>query len=333
MAFGVSASPFLAQARFPSFISSIFESSAVVSKAATTGYNSQTISLLEPAVNIDPNPAKGGGNITILNGSALYTESGPSGTAAEVEEQHPGSTQISIYTVHPGDTLSEIAQMFDVSVKTIVWANDLQNGKIAPGQVLVILPITGIRHTVLKGETLASITKKYKGDADEILQYNDLASGDTLAVGTTIIIPDGEIVAPPTPAKTSGRTSPLRGASGPNMDGYYNWPVNGGALTQGLHGYNGIDVGAPVGTNILASAGGVVIIARQGGWNGGYGSYVVIQHGNGTQTLYAHASAVSVGVGDIVTMGQIIGRVGMSGKATGPHLHFEVRGAANPFNK
>lgn len=266
-----------------------------------------------------------------MNGSALYTDAGPSGTAAEVEER-PSSTQISIYTVHPGDTLSEIAQMFDVSVKTIIWANDLQNGKIAPGQVLVILPITGIRHTVLKGETLASITKKYKGDADEIMQYNDIELGEALAVGTTIIIPDGEIVAPPAPAK-SGRTSPLRGASGPHMDGYYNWPVDGGSVTQGLHGYNGVDIGAPSGTKILASAGGVVIIARQGGWNGGYGSYVVIQHGNGTQTLYAHASAVLVSAGDIVTMGQTIGKVGMTGKATGPHLHFEVRGAANPFNK
>lgn len=329
----MSASPFLAQAKFTSFITSIFENSATISKAAASGYNSQTMALLQPAVNIDPNPAKGGGNITILNGSALYTESGPLGTAAEIEEHHPGSTQISVYTVHPGDTLSEIAQMFDVSVKTIVWANDLQNGKITPGQILVILPITGIRHTVLKGETLATITKKYKGDADEIMQYNDIAPGQTLAVGSTIIIPDGEIVAPPAPAKSSGRTSPLRGASGPHMDGYYNWPVNGGVVTQGLHGYNGIDVGASVGTNILASAGGVVIIARQGGWNGGYGSYVVIQHGNGTQTLYAHASAVTVSVGDVVTMGQIIGRVGMTGKATGPHLHFEVRGAANPFTK
>ncbi len=290
------------------------------------------MALLQPAVNIDPNPAKGGGNIIIVNNTALYADMGPSGTAAEIEEL-PSSTQISVYTVHPGDTLSEIAQMFNVSVKTIVWANDLQNGKINPGQVLVILPITGIRHTVLKGETLASITKKYKGNADEIMQYNDVEEGGALAVGSTIIIPDGEIVAPPAPAKSSGRTSPLHGASGPRMDGYYNWPVDGGTLTQGLHGYNGIDIGASVGTNILASAGGVVIIARQGGWNGGYGSYVVIQHGNGTQTLYAHASAVLVSVGDVVTMGQRIAKAGATGKATGPHLHFEVRGAANPFNK
>ncbi len=221
--------------------------------------------------------------------------------------------------------------MFDVSVKTIVWANDIQSGKISPGQVLVILPITGVRHTVEKGETLATIAKKYKGDADEIYQYNDLIS-EKLTVGDVLIVPDGEpLAAPVSSIRSSGRTSPLRGAGGPRMDGYYTWPVLGGLLTQGLHGFDAVDIGASVGTPVLASAGGVVIVARNTGWNGGYGSYVVIQHGNGTQTLYAHASAVLVSTGDIVTMGQTIGLVGQTGKATGPHLHFEVRGAANPF--
>jgi murein DD-endopeptidase MepM/ murein hydrolase activator NlpD len=288
--------------------------------------------LLQPATNIDPNPAKGGGNITIVDGTALYTEAGPAGIASEISDK-PHSTQISVYTVRAGDTLSEIAGMFNVSVKTIMWANDIPNGKIRPGQVLVILPITGIRHTVAKGETLASIAKKYKGDIDEITQYNDFSSGQTLAVGTTIIIPDGEIPAAPTPAKSSARTAPLHGAGGPNLDSYYTWPAQGGIVTQGLHGYNGVDIGAPSGTNVYASAGGTVIVARDSGWNGGYGSYVVIQHGNGTQTLYSHMSAVTVTMGDIVTMGQSIGRVGMTGKATGPHLHFEVRGASNPFSR
>jgi murein DD-endopeptidase MepM/ murein hydrolase activator NlpD len=108
--------------------------------------------------------------------------------------------------------------------------------------------------------------------------------------------------------------------------------VNGGVLTQGLHGYNGIDIGAPSGTGILASAAGTVIIAnRSGGWNGGYGNYIVIQHDNGTQTLYAHASRIYATAGQRVAQGALIGAVGRTGKATGPHLHFEVRGATNPF--
>jgi LysM repeat protein len=306
-------------------------SSATISKAASPGYNSQTMQLLQPAVNIDPNPAKGGGGISIVNGSALYTDAGPAGTTGAAVAEKPGSSQISVYTVHPGDTLSEIAQMFDVSAKTIMWANDIQNGKISPGQVLLILPITGIRHTVAKGETLASVAKKYKGDADEISQYNDLPESGALAVGAVIIIPDGEIVATPTARSSTARTSPLRGTSNLRIDSYYTWPVDGGVITQGLHGYDAVDVGAPAGTNIFASAGGVVIVARDSGWNGGYGSYVVIQHENGTQTLYAHASAVLVSIGDVVAQGQTIARVGMSGKSTGNHLHFEVRGAANPF--
>jgi murein DD-endopeptidase MepM/ murein hydrolase activator NlpD len=81
----------------------------------------------------------------------------------------------------------------------------------------------------------------------------------------------------------------------------------------------------------MASASGKVIVAKSGGWNGGYGSYVVISHPNGTQTLYGHLSAVTVSVGDEVSQGQTIGRMGSTGKSTGVHLHFEIRGARNPF--
>ncbi|HEU5114585.1 MAG TPA: M23 family metallopeptidase, partial [Candidatus Paceibacterota bacterium] len=88
---------------------------------------------------------------------------------------------------------------------------------------------------------------------------------------------------------------------------------------------------APIGTPIHAAASGVVIIARSGGYNGGYGSYVVISHPNGTQTLYAHMSKVIAHQGDAVEQGDLIGLVGSTGKSTGPHVHFEVRGAVNPF--
>jgi murein DD-endopeptidase MepM/ murein hydrolase activator NlpD len=98
-----------------------------------------------------------------------------------------------------------------------------------------------------------------------------------------------------------------------------------------LHGHNGIDLAAPVGTPVLASAGGKVIVSRMGGYNGGYGIYVVISHSNGTQTLYAHLNANWVSVGEEVVQGQVIGTVGRTGRVTGPHLHFEVRGAKNPF--
>jgi murein DD-endopeptidase MepM/ murein hydrolase activator NlpD len=101
--------------------------------------------------------------------------------------------------------------------------------------------------------------------------------------------------------------------------------------TQGIHGYNGVDLGAPAGTAVRAAAAGQVIISKASGWNGGYGQYIVVKHANGTQTLYAHLSANSVAAGATVAQGQLIGAVGNTGKSTGNHVHFEVRGAKNPF--
>lgn len=323
--------PGVASAGFFS-LSGLLQALTEQTDASSSFRNSQTLSLLQPAINIDPNPSIGGGEIALVGGSALLPQEGPSGTAADIEQVKTYSTQISVYTVHPGDTLSGIAQMFDVSVNTIMWANDLKNGTIREGQTLVILPVTGLRYTVQKGDTVVSIAKKYKGDAQEIAQYNDLEAGATLSAGMSIIIPDGE-VSVPTPTRSTA-TAPLRGASGPSLSGYYAWPVDGGVVTQGLHGYNGVDIGAPSGTAILAAAAGTVIIANGGGgWNGGYGNYVVIQHDNGTQTLYSHASSIKVQSGQRVAQGTTIATVGRTGKATGFHLHFEVRGATNPFSR
>ena len=327
--------PVFAHAGVFSIVSALFEKTATTIRAQSISYNSQTVPLLQPAVNLDPNPAKGGGNIAVVDGAALLPADGPSGTLADIEEQ-PQSSQISVYTVRSGDTLSSIAQMFEVTVNTIIWANDIQGRVIHPGDMLVILPITGIRHTVVKGETIQSIAKKFKGDAAEIASYNEISAGSSLAVGSVIIIPKGEIttIAPAPRISRTGSTARLHDAGGPDYSSYYMWPVDGGIVTQGLHGYNAVDIGAPKNTAILAAAEGIVIIARGGGgWNGGYGNYVVIQHPNGTQTLYAHATQLLVSPGDSVAKGQTIALVGRTGEATGYHLHFEVRGARNPFGK
>jgi len=327
-------SPLFVSASIFSLSSLSFLLSSIVQETSAAGgrQNSQTIVLLAPARNIDPTPAVGGGDITLVQGSALIAEEGPSGTVAEITSR-PESSQISVYTVHKGDTLGDIASMFDVTVNTIMWANDLKNGTIKEGQELVILPIAGVRHTVAKGDTSASLAKKYKADQTEIAQYNNLDDTAPLALGSVVIIPDGEVAAPSKPRSTTP-SNPLRGSGGPAIAGYYAWPVNGGVITQGLHGYNGIDIGASSGTNILAAAAGTVIIANGGGgWNGGYGNYLVIQHDNGTQTLYAHASKLYVSAGTRVVQGAVIAAIGRTGKATGSHLHFEVRGAVNSFGR
>lgn len=284
----------------------------------------QSMPLPKPAMNLDPNPAKGGGDITIIDGEALVPEEGPAGTMADLEKSKNSS--ISIYVVREGDTLSGIASMFGVTPNTIKWANDLPaKGTIRVGQTLTILPVTGVKYTTKKGDTLASIAKKFGADSEEIANFN--AIDGSLLAGSEIIIPDGEIAAP---AVTRPATKTSAGAS--SYAGYFMRPIAGGVRTQGVHGYNAVDLAAAVGTPIVASASGEVIVAKEGGWNGGYGSYVVVKHANGTQTLYSHASSVTAYVGQSVIQGQVVAYVGSTGKATGPHVHFEIRGGPrNPF--
>lgn len=299
--------------------------------------NSQTIAFLEAANNLDPKKAMGGGDITIVDDSALLPDAGPTGTIADVESnEHQG--KVSLYAVRAGDTLPQIAKMFGVSVRTIISANDLgKNPALRPGQTLVILPINGIQHTVRKGDTLRSIAKKYKGNADEIVAFNDLNPSNPLSVGDTIIIPDGvdaETSSSPSTPVSSSRARLI--AKYPTIEGYYQNPLPTGHKTQGIHGFNGVDIGAPKGDPVYAAAGGTVIVSHfnpnGNPWFGGYGNYVVIEHPNGTQTLYAHMSAVYVSMAQRVEQGQVIGAVGSTGHSTGPHLHFEVRGAKNFMN-
>ena len=294
----------------------------------------QTIPLAQAATNLDPAPAVGGGDITIVDDSALMPEQGPSGTIADIEKPKNGT--ISTYVVREGDTLSSIAKLFDVTSNTILWANsDLPRGSaLRVGQTLVILPVTGVKYTVKKGDTLASIAKKYKGDVTEIASYNGVEDS-SLVVGTELIVPDGEIAASVVITSKTVGAEPAHNV-GPRGSAseiaYYIAPLSHYVETQGIHGYNAVDLAAPSGTPIMAAAEGDVIVARQGGWNGGYGSYVVIQHNNGSQTLYSHMSKVTTYVGEHVVQGEIIGYVGATGKATGPHVHFEIRnGIRNPF--
>lgn len=291
--------------------------------ARTNLENMALIALASPSSEIASNE-------NIVDNDSLVALSGPAGSPAEISNQKPTSDQISVYVVREGDTLSQIAEMFGVTVNTVKWGNDLTSNTLQTGQTLVILPISGIKYTSVKGDTLASIAKKFKGDIEEIASYNNLEEGASLAVGTDLIIPDGEILSAPRTGDNS--SSQARSTAGlKTYEGYYLRPIVGGRRSQGIHGYNAVDLAAPAGTPILASASGEVIIARSGGWNGGYGTYIVIKHENGTQTLYAHNQSNTVSAGDMVNQGDLIGYVGATGKVTGTHLHFEIRGAKNPF--
>jgi len=193
------------------------------------------------------------------------------------------------------------------------------------GDELIILPVTGVKYEVKKGDTVSSIAKKFGADVLDILAFNNLAAGMELEAGTTIIIPDGEITPPTPPVKLFTPTP----SSAPS--GYYMRPIFGGRKSRGLHGYNGVDLAQSCGEAVLAAAEGTAIVVRPDGWNGGYGKYVVISHPNGTQTLYAHLSSILASQGQYVARGSQIARIGSTGNSTGCHLHFEVRGAPNPF--
>jgi LysM repeat protein len=252
-----------------------------------------------------------------------------------VDDGEALSDQIEIYVIRKGDSIGQIAEMFGVSVNTILLSNDMKKGdKLVEGDTLLILPIDGVSHTVVKGDTLKKIAAKYKVDVLDVAGYNGMSLEDQLTVGQELIIPSDNIDAPSTSTtkkiSTGGKLPSSNSSSTKSIPGYFINPVPSGHKTQGLHDHNrAIDIGAPTGTPIRAAASGKVIFAKLG-WNGGFGNLVIISHPNGTQTYYAHQSRLGVSYGEQVSQGQTIGYVGSTGHSTGPHIHFEVRGAKNP---
>jgi len=302
------------------------EAKDTILTTSAVGTSAVDVPVLSAQQNPNPQGARGGAEV-LVNEDTLVS-SGPVG-ADVIASTKASQGEISVYTVRSGDTLSHIAEMYGVTTNTILWANDLPRAtSIREGQTLIILPIAGVRHTVVKGDTINSLAKKYDGDAEEIISYNALTADAGLVVGSIIVIPGGAIHSAPVvaaqPVRTSGSTSVSGG-------GWLSHPAPGTVKSQGIHGYNAVDFAAGVGTSIRAAAGGEVIVSKSSGWNGGYGQYIVIRHSNGAQTLYAHLSQNHVGVGAYVSQGEVIGAMGNTGRSTGPHLHFEVRGASNPF--
>jgi murein DD-endopeptidase MepM/ murein hydrolase activator NlpD len=320
--------PSIAQAGIFSFVADFISNKSSETYIRSEGASSMTLL----AAKGSPIKELGGGDIAIVDQDSLLPESGPSGTTGN--KSTSSGDQISVYVVRDGDSLSQIAQMFGVSVNTIVWANDLSGSNIRPGQTLAILPISGIKYKVKKGDTLRSIAKDHRGDLQEILDYNDLNVNSSIAIGDTVIVPDGESTHSHVESGSNSRMPALAARISKGVTaavGYYIKPLTRSVRTQGIHGYNAVDLAAPVGTQVFASAPGTVVISRSSGWNGGYGKYVVVKHSNGSQSLYAHLSEVIVYSGARVVQGQVVGYVGNTGKSTGPHLHFEIRGAKNPF--
>lgn len=239
-------------------------------------------------------------------------------------------SEIEEYKVENGDTLSSIAQKKGISIDTIKWANDLTSEYIKPGQILKILPVAGVSHIVKAGDTLESVAKKYLAEQQAIMDFpfNDVPDDFKLRVGQILFVPDGS---PPETRIPKPKIKPQYLAqdksSGQSFQApfgaLFTWPT-GGSITQYFAWYHpGVDIANRSGPGVSASDGGTVVVA---GWpdSQGYGNRVVIDHGNGYTSLYAHLSNIYVSAGQSVSRGQLVGQMGSTGRSTGTHLHLEI---------
>jgi murein DD-endopeptidase MepM/ murein hydrolase activator NlpD len=258
-------------------------------------------------------------------------------------EQTRTRLDVEDYIVQPGDTASSIAASFDLSVSSILWANNLNTRTIIkPGDTLKIPPQDGVIHTIAKNDTIGSIAEKYQAEDISIVEANENINPSALAVGTTIFIPGG---VPPAPkivpvAKSpvvairnilSPSSQPQRATDLQNSNTLL-WPAKSHHINQYYSWrHQALDIDGDVGNPAYAPESGKVEVA---GWGSGYGYHIIINHGNGIKTLQGHFSKLLVEIGDTVERGDVIALIGSTGWSTGAHIHFEVRvngTKVNPF--
>jgi murein DD-endopeptidase MepM/ murein hydrolase activator NlpD len=264
--------------------------------------------------------------LPVLSSSSPVLEREPA-PSPEAGEEEAIRREIITYTVRSGDTVSGIAAQFGLSFETLMWSNpsiEAVPDLLKLGQVLIILPVDGAYHSVVSGDTLASITEYYKVAVEDIANYelNEIPEGGQLPIGLKLVIPGGK--KPYIPRVVEHYTGPIpEGAE--RGTGIFGWPTSG-RITCGFNcypGHHAVDIGNVAGTPVYAADSGYV--AKVGWSDMGYGKMILIDHGNGFQTLYAHLHVILVEEGTSVGKGTLIGRIGDSGNATGPHLHFELR--------
>jgi murein DD-endopeptidase MepM/ murein hydrolase activator NlpD len=267
-------------------------------------------------------------DVTPISETLMSFDAAEYGVATRISEKP--RDQVVTYVVQKGDTLSQIAEKFGVSVDTIKWANGIKRDALTVDDELKIPPVTGVVHKVKEGETIYSIAKKYKSEAQKIVNFpfNDFTDLDTfaLAIGQSLIVPDGVVAEAPAII----RPAPPVFAGG---TGQFLWPTNGIISQYPIWYHMALDIANSSAPGIAASNDGVVNSVQFLRY--GYGFHVIISHGEGFSTLYGHMSDIYVKAGDEVKRGQVIGRMGSTGRSTGTHLHFEVRKngvAQNPLS-
>ena len=248
------------------------------------------------------------------------------------------------YTVTSGDSVFSIAQKFNITPETVLWANydQLQDrpDMLSVDMILKIPPEDGVYYEWQEGDTMESVAAKFEASPEDITSYSgnklDLTN-PTVPAGTYVMVPGGhrEFKSWIVPTIARGNAGVSKSLYGPgacsgSFDGAYGgggfiWPTPNHVLSGNdfWSGHLGIDIAAGIGDPIVASDSGVIVFT---GWaTGGYGNMIMIDHGNGYQSLYAHLSAVGVSCGQSVNQGQYIGNAGSTGNSTGSHLHFEIR--------
>lgn len=263
------------------------------------------------------------------------------------------------YLVQRGDTLFGIADRFGIEPETVLWGNwdtlEQDPHTLQPGQELYIPPVDGVLYEWEPGKSLNDVADFFHASTQEIIEWpgNHIPidtdfSNPKIEAGQLVLIPDGRRDPPSWQMVSITRNNPAAASIlGPGYcgsiytgligDGFFDWPTSttwqsGYGYTPGLH--EGIDLGGSVGNAIYAADDGVIVYS---GWNNyGYGNVIVIDHGTGWQTLYAHLNTINYGCGDSVAQGTVIGTMGSTGNSTGAHLHFEMRsdvyGRVNPYN-
>jgi murein DD-endopeptidase MepM/ murein hydrolase activator NlpD len=263
-----------------------------------------------------------GSNRLVSNNASLFQAPVPHTIIAERDRM-----EVITYTVQPNDNVWAIAQGFGLKAETVLWANpsvERSPDLLSVGQTLFIPPVDGIYYTVQKGDTVEKLAKDYKTTVAKIVGFkaNDLQEPYTLTPGQKVMLPDGQKKVSPLqniyPMTYVG--SAPKGA--PKGSGRFAWPTRGVLTQQFWSGHPGIDIANRTGTPIYAADDGYVVLAGRDTW--GYGNQVVIDHGNGYKTRYAHLNTILVKAGQTVKKNQQIGTMGSTGRSTGPHLHFEV---------
>ncbi len=278
-------------------------------------------------------------SLAVRNDVSLIPAPNPRTYTARMPE-HNFQTHI----ITPSDTPNSIAEQYGISSETLIGGNpqmSRESNLLQDGAELIILPIDGVLHTVAPGETLESIAESYDVSVADIVNYES----NNLEEPFLRLVPNAQLLIPGASVGQFYFTAPksVNNAGGSQEwavvgTGTYIWPMSGRCITQYFGGFHtGLDVSSKEGSPAYASDTGTVTYASYAaGIYFDYGNLIVINHGNGVETFYAHLSGINVYPGQVVNQGDLIGATGNSGRSTGPHIHFEMRQnnfQINPLNR